>query len=165
MAFRHLTASAKNNRTSEFTRILHFFKRDLTTVFELLFGMNVPLLYVCGTIVPEKILNNFYLRFYQKRKIKNKMKKVFKVLLAIIILLILAYGALYLFGTTDLQTDAVKKDPQVAKAKMLLQEMAKSHMVENWDNISTYTVRFQEEMFGVLGKSSNPFPEAKSQFD
>jgi len=93
------------------------------------------------------------------------MKKVFKVLSGIIVLLILVYGALYLLGTTDLQTESVKKDPQEAKAKMLIQEMAKSHMVENWDSISTYTVRFQEEMFGFLGKFSNPFPETKSLFD
>jgi len=85
------------------------------------------------------------------------MKKTLKVLSGVIALLILAYGALYLFGTADLRTESVKKDPQVAKAKMLIQEMAKSHMVENWDSISTYTVRYQEEMFGFLGKFSNPF--------
>jgi len=93
------------------------------------------------------------------------MNRAFKILFGIIVLLIMAYGMLYLFGTTDLRTESVKKDPQEAKAKMLIQEMAKSHMVDNWDSISTYTVRFQEEMFGVLGKSSNPFPEAKSLFD
>jgi len=93
------------------------------------------------------------------------MKRILKVLAGIIGLLILAYVALYLFGTADLRNEAVKKDPQVAKAKMLMQEMAKSHMVENWDSISTYTVRYQEEMFGFLGKFSNPFPEEKSLFD
>jgi len=93
------------------------------------------------------------------------MKKILNVLAGIIGLLILAYGSLYLFGTADLRNEAVKKDPQVAKAKMLMQEMAKSHMVENWDSISTYTVRYQEEMFGFLGKFSNPFPEEKSLFD
>lgn len=93
------------------------------------------------------------------------MQKILKVLTGTIALLILAYGALYFFATTDLQTESVKNDTQVDKAKLLLKEMAKSHMVENWDSISTYTVRFQEEMFGVLGKSSNPFPESKSLFD
>jgi len=93
------------------------------------------------------------------------MKRIIKVLFGIIALFILAYGALYLFGTADLQTESVKKDPKVAKAQMLIQEMAKSHMVENWDSISTYTVRFQEEMFGILGRFSNPFPEEKSLFD
>ncbi len=93
------------------------------------------------------------------------MKRAVKILSGILLLASLAYGLLYLFGTVDLQTDEVKKDPQTAKAKMLIQEMAKSHMVENWEGISTYTVRFQEEMFGFLGKFSNPFPEAKSVFD
>jgi len=93
------------------------------------------------------------------------MKKILKVLAGIIGLLFLAYGVLYLFGTADLRNDSVKKDPQVAKAKVLMQEMAESHMIENWDSISTYTVRYQEEMYGFLGKFSNPFPEEKSLFD
>jgi len=93
------------------------------------------------------------------------MKRIFKIFIVIVTALILAYAAIYFFGTTDLQNQSVKNDPQVAKAKLLLEEMAEAHMVNNWDSISTYTVRFQEEMFGFLGKSSNPFPEAKSQFD
>jgi len=93
------------------------------------------------------------------------MKKFIKIILGIIIIGALVFGYLYFFGTTDLRTNLVKKDPQVAKAKSLIEEMSKAHLNENWDNISTYTVEFQEEMFGFLGKFSNPFPETKSLFN
>jgi len=93
------------------------------------------------------------------------VKNIIKVLLGIILLVILLIAYLHFFGTTDLRTESVKTDPQVDKAQMLIQAMASAHKVENWDSVSTYTVRFREELFGFLGKSSNPFPETPSLFD
>jgi len=44
------------------------------------------------------------------------MKKIVKIISGFFLLISLIYGFLYFFGTTDLQTESVKKDPQVAKA-------------------------------------------------
>lgn len=91
--------------------------------------------------------------------------KVLKVLGVVLGVVIIAAVAVFAFGTTDLRTETAKQKPNEQKAKWLLEEMAEAHQIENWDSVSTYTVRFQEEMFGTIGKSSNPFPQAKSQFD
>lgn len=91
--------------------------------------------------------------------------KVLKIIGIVAAVFIVAVAAVLIFGTADLRTDSAKQNPNEQKAKLLLEEMARAHQIENWDDISTYTVRFHEEMFGAIGKSSNPFPEAKSQFD
>ena len=91
--------------------------------------------------------------------------KALKIIGVIVGILIVAVAAVFIFGTTDLRTETAKQNPSEEKARFLLNEMAKAHQIENWDSISTYTVRFQEEMFGTIGKSSNPFPEARSQFN
>ena len=91
--------------------------------------------------------------------------KALKIIGVIVGLLIAGVVAVLAFGTSDLRTETAKQNPSEEKARFLLNEMAKAHQIQNWDSISTYTVRFQEEMFGTIGKSSNPFPEAKSQFN
>lgn len=93
------------------------------------------------------------------------MKLVIKILGGIIGLIVLIGLGLYFFGTTDLRTRAARTNPNPEKARELLQDMAKAHQIHNWDSVSTYTVQFQENMYGVIGKSSNPFPEATSQFE
>ncbi len=65
----------------------------------------------------------------------------------------------YLFGTVDIRTETAKNNPSEAKGKYLLEEMAKAHQVSNWDELDTYTVQFRENMYGFIGKTSNPFPE------
>jgi len=91
--------------------------------------------------------------------------KALKIIGIIAGILAVTIAAVLIFGTTDLRTETAKQNPSEDKAKFLLNEMAKAHQIQNWDSVSTYTVRFQEEMFGAIGKSSNPFPEAKSQFN
>lgn len=93
------------------------------------------------------------------------MKNLIKVILGIVIIGLLAFAGVYFFGTSDLRTEIAKTNPQEAKAKLLMAEMSKAHRTENWDSLSTYTVQFQEEMFGFIGKFSNPFPEVRAQFD
>ena len=91
--------------------------------------------------------------------------KVLKIIGIVAAIVAIAVIAVLIFGTTDLRTATAKQNTDEKKALSLLDEMAKAHQIQNWDSIDTYTVRFQEEMFGLIGKSSNPFPEAKSQFD
>lgn len=91
--------------------------------------------------------------------------KVLKIVGIVVAVIVVTVVAVLLFGTADLRTDVAKQNLNEEKAKSLLEEMAKAHKIQNWDSITTYTVRFQEEMFGTVGKSSNPFPEDKSQFD
>lgn len=92
--------------------------------------------------------------------------KVFKYIgIGLIGLFLLVGLGIYFFGTTDLRTETAKENPNENKAKTLIHQMAMAHKVDNWKEVTTYTARFQEEMFGLIGKSSNPFPDAKSQFD
>ncbi len=91
--------------------------------------------------------------------------KVLKISSLGVAIVVVAVVAILIFGTADLRTKTAKKNKNEKKALSLLQDMAAAHQIHNWDSLSTYTVRFQEEMFGLIGKSSNPFPEAKSQFD
>jgi len=93
------------------------------------------------------------------------MKYLPKIIFAILALVISAFCYLYFLGTSDLRTEELLKDAETDKAKSLIEEMAKAHLVENWGSISTYTVQFKEEMFGLVGKFGNPFPETKSQFE
>lgn len=96
---------------------------------------------------------------------QDNMKVFRNIGIGLVGLIILVGLCVYLFGTVDLRTETAKKNPSESKAIFLIEEMAKAHQVENWKDVSTYTVQFQEEMFGLIGKSSNPFPEAKSQFE
>ena len=91
--------------------------------------------------------------------------KVLKILGIVAAVIFIGVVAVMLFGTADLRTDIAKQNPSEQKARFLLEEMAKAHQIQHWEDVSTYTVRFQEEMFGTIGKSSNPFPEDKTQFD
>lgn len=93
------------------------------------------------------------------------MKLIVKILGGIIALIVLIGLGLYFFGTTDLRTGTARTNPDPDKAKALILEMAKAHKIQNWDSVSTYSVSFLEDMYGMIGKSSNPFPEATSQFE
>lgn len=93
------------------------------------------------------------------------MKLTIKILGSLIGLIVLVGLGLYFFGTTDLRTRKARTNPDPDKARALLQDMAKAHQIHNWDSVSTYTVQFQEDMYGLIGKSSNPFPEETSQFE
>lgn len=65
----------------------------------------------------------------------------------------------------DLRTKTTKKDPAVDKARQLLLEMGKAHGIENWENFNTYTVYFEDEFFGKIGKKSMPYPETPNKFE
>jgi len=49
----------------------------------------------------------------------------------------------------------------IDKAKQLIEEMGKAHLIENWNNMETYNVIFEGEFYGFLGKRSHPFKEQK----
>ncbi|MFK7950952.1 MAG: hypothetical protein AB8G11_25455 [Saprospiraceae bacterium] len=65
--------------------------------------------------------------------------------------------------TSDLRTKITKSNTNETKAKALIIEMGKAHNIEAWKNIRTYNVDFEEEFFGRIGKSGNPYPDMKTE--
>ncbi len=68
---------------------------------------------------------------------------------------------------SDLRTTAIKEgklDEQ--KGRELLTKVGKAHFIENWKNINTYSVVFQDEFFGI-NKVISPYKEnpTKMQLD
>ena len=92
------------------------------------------------------------------------MKFLLKLISVLLLLGILAFVGVYFFGTTDLRTTTAKNNPDEAKAKQLLKDMAAAHQIQYWDSLTTYSVTYGEEFFGSIGQSSHPFPEHKNQF-
>jgi len=92
------------------------------------------------------------------------MKILLKILGALLLIVVLVVGYVSIFATSDLRTETSKVSPDMVKAKRLLAEMADAHKVDNWRNITTYEVDFEDEFYGMLGENSNPFAESNTNF-
>ncbi|MBT8219180.1 MAG: hypothetical protein KJP00_05130 [Bacteroidia bacterium] len=90
----------------------------------------------------------------------KKSVKYISIILGVIILGLIYFMFVY---KSDLRTDQVKKDPQPIEGRALLMKMGKAHGIENWDSIATYTVAFQDEFFGRMGKNAHPFPSSQME--
>lgn len=92
------------------------------------------------------------------------MKLILKLIGFLILLALLTFLGIYFLGTTDLRTDTAKNAPNEAKARQLLKEMGAAHQIQYWDSMTTYSVIFEDEFFGTMGKSSHPYSADKSRF-
>ncbi len=92
------------------------------------------------------------------------MRLIFRILGGFILLFIIIVTYFYFLGTGDLRTDAAKNAPNEQLAKALLQEMGKAHMISNWENINTYSVKFEDVFFGNLGSNSHSYAEDSVRF-
>jgi len=50
------------------------------------------------------------------------------------------------------------------KGSQLLQQMAVAHGIETWKTVATYTIGFEDEFYGFMGKQANPFDTDKISF-
>lgn len=65
----------------------------------------------------------------------------------------------------DLRTKVAKKNIDEAKARRLLKEMGVAHGIQNWDKMATYTVEFEDQFYGKIGKKANPFSDSLTTFE
>ena len=95
------------------------------------------------------------------RTLLNAMKM--KYLYALLIISSLT-SCVNVFKISDLRTDLVKLAPDEIKGKRLITEMGIAHQINNWKKIETYSVNFNDEFYGIVGKNSHPFSENKINF-
>lgn len=82
----------------------------------------------------------------------------------ILIVILLLYGGLKFFTLADIRPENYSYPTNVEKAKGLLKEMAVAHRTHLWDSIQTYSVNFEDEFFGFVGKQAHPFAEQNMKF-
>ena len=63
----------------------------------------------------------------------------------------------------DLNAAHPISEPNETKAKNLMKEMALSHGIEEWNNISTYQIKLDDEFYGFVGKQGSPYKEGKTR--
>lgn len=68
------------------------------------------------------------------------------------------------FKLADLRTDTVSTNPNQAKARELMAEMAEAHGVANWAKLETYTLTFEDEFYGFFGRQGSPFKDDNTRF-
>lgn len=83
--------------------------------------------------------------------------KPFRILLYILIPILLLVILYKIFAVADLRTDTAKNAINETKAKQLISDMGKAHGIENWQNVKTYSVNFEDEFFGFLGSKSHAY--------
>ena len=91
------------------------------------------------------------------------MKKTFKIGFIFLGLLLL-FGLVKFFTLSDLRLEGYTFPNNEAKAKQLLKEMGVAHNSHLWDSIKTYSVIYEDEFYGFIGKQSHPFTEQKMKF-
>jgi hypothetical protein len=65
----------------------------------------------------------------------------------------------------DLRTSEARNNTDEEKAKRLLKEMGVAHGIQNWDKMATYTVNFEDQFYGKIGKKANPYPDTLTTFE
>lgn len=65
----------------------------------------------------------------------------------------------------DIRTTEVKESYNPEKGIDILNEMSKTHGLEQWDSIKNYSLHIDDEFYGLMGKMGNPFPNNKAEFD
>jgi len=83
--------------------------------------------------------------------------KPFRILLYILTPMLLLLVLYKTFAVVDLRTDIDKNAINEDKAKGLISDMGKAHGIENWQNIKTYSVSFEDEFFGFIGSKSHAY--------
>ena len=78
---------------------------------------------------------------------------------------ILFIPLLFTYSCADLRTKTSKKELNEEKATQLLIAMGEAHGIANWDKIDTYTVQFEDQFYGKIGKKANPYPDSLTQFE
>ena len=90
-----------------------------------------------------------------------------KVLQSILVIAVLfsATSCVNVFKLADIRTETAKLETKTQdRALILLKDMQAAHGVENWKNIDTYQVEFEDEFFGFMGKQSHPYKEQNVSF-
>ena len=90
-----------------------------------------------------------------------RMRAKSKILLGLSFLMLIGVTSC---KTTDLRTPTSIEQNDATKARQLLAEMGKAHGIEKWNAVKTYNVAFEDEFYGFMGKSSNPFKDPKVSF-
>jgi hypothetical protein len=72
---------------------------------------------------------------------------------------------IFIASCADLRTNEAKKNTDEEKAKRLLKEMGIAHGIQNWDKMATYTVEFEDQFYGKIGKKANPYPDTLTAFE
>jgi hypothetical protein len=78
---------------------------------------------------------------------------------------ILFLSIFFITSCADLRTKAAKKDLNEEKAKILLREMGAAHGIQHWDKRATYTVEFEDQFYGKIGKKANPYSDSLTRFE
>ena len=91
------------------------------------------------------------------------MKRVIKTSL-LFIALVSILGCVNILKLSDLQTQGYHYPNNLDKAKLLLKEMGVAHHIHLWDSLETYTVIYEDEFYGFLGKKAHPFKEQNMKF-
>lgn len=86
-----------------------------------------------------------------------------KRVLLIFFTLLIAIGVIAFFRISNLLDNDILNDRNELKGRQLLQEMGVAHHIQNW-SFDTYSVTFEEEFIHLIGTSTKPFKENKSQF-
>ena len=80
----------------------------------------------------------------------------------IAICLLIFAGCVNVFKLSDLRSDNLLENNEKEKAKQLMIEMGIAHGIDNWKDIITYTVNFEDEFYGFIGQQGNPFKNKKT---
>ncbi len=96
----------------------------------------------------------------------HKVKIIIRIkrLLFIGLSIILFTSCVSVFKLADLRDESYTYPNDVEKAKDLIYKMGEAHNIKKWEEISTYSVIFEDEFYGFVGKQAHPFKEDKMKF-
>ncbi len=69
-----------------------------------------------------------------------------------------------IFKLSDLRTSTSIEQKNEALAKEMIANMGRAHGIKNWSDLETYSVLFEDEFYGFLGKFSSPYDTISSSF-
>ena len=88
----------------------------------------------------------------------------FFVLIVFIAWVMSGTACVNVFKTSNLLADYEDKIIEGSKGRELLTKSAAAHRSNNWDSISSYSVHFEDEFFGFIGKFAHPFGQKINRF-
>lgn len=92
------------------------------------------------------------------------IKKSIKRTLLLLILVVIVLGLRAFFTVANLLPEADDSQFDEEKGRILLTAMGKAHGIEHWDDFQTYSVIFEDEFYGFIGRNSTPFKEDRTRF-
>ena len=91
----------------------------------------------------------------------NMTKRILKYTVLALVGIISVTGCIGFNKVADLRTERAMQNQGADKAKALLKEMALAHGSRAWQSIETYSIDFEDEFYGFIGKNGHPFKDNK----